>query len=145
MTKDELIRDYEKLIDDQGKMIKSCIELISNYEEQLNAPRPLVHQGLLDYEIMLEHLKKKTGEPMEFDTLKISDKERRERLGARIKLFRKALGLKQTDLAAKLSVSPQAIAIYETGKREPNLKNLIQLSRALQTTTDALLGEPPRK
>ncbi len=98
--------------------------------------------GLLNHEVMLEHLRKATGEPPEFDSLKLSDEERRKRFGARLKLFRQALGIKQNELAAKLKISPQALAIYETGRREPNLKNLILLARTLHTTTDSLLGEP---
>ena len=97
--------------------------------------------GLLNHEVMLEHLRKATGEPPEFDSLKLSDEERRKRFGARLKLFRQALGIKQNELAAKLKISPQALAIYETGRREPNLKNLILLARTLHTTTDSLLGE----
>lgn len=103
---------------------------------------PAIVAGLLNHEVLLEHLRKDTGEPPEFDSLKLSDEERRKRFGARLKLFRQALGIKQNELAAKLNISPQALAIYETGRREPNLKNLILLARTLHTTTDALLGEP---
>ena len=107
-----------------------------------NMPLPAVVTGLLNHEVMLDHLRKATGEPPEFDSLKLSDEERRKRFGARLKLFRQALGIKQNELAAKLNISPQALAIYETGRREPNLKNLILLARTLHTTTDSLLGEP---
>lgn len=96
--------------------------------------------GLLNLELTREN---PTG--FERDSLKLSDNERRKRFGARLKLLRQALGLKQADLAEKLKVSTPAIAVYETGKREPSLKNLIQLSRALNTTTDWLLGEPLQK
>ena len=41
-------------------------------------------------------------------------------LGARIKLLREELGLKQEDLAKKLSVSTSAIGMYERDLREPN-------------------------
>ena len=111
-------------------------------DKLLNVPLPVVITGLLDYAAMLEHLKKNSNEPLEFDSLKLPDDERRKRFGARLRLFRKALGIKQAELAARLNVSPQAIAVYETGKREPNLKNLIALARALNTSTDSLLGEP---
>ena len=101
-------------------------------------PPTAIATGLLNLEIM----RNKTKE-IELDSLKLSDEERRKRFGTRLKLLRQALGLKQTELATKLNISPQALAIYETGKREPNLKNLIALSRALNTTADWLLGEPP--
>ena len=99
-------------------------------------PPDVLATGLLNLELMRGNT---TG--IEFDSLKLSDEERRKRFGARIKLLRQALGLKQADLAAKLNISPQALAIYETGRREPNLKNLISLSRALGTSADWLLGE----
>lgn len=110
--------------------------------QELNGvSRPVLVTGLLNHAIMLEHMKNNSDEPIEFDSLKLSDAERRKRFGARIKLLRQALGLKQADLAAKLNISPQALAIYETGRREPNLKNLILLSRVLGVPADWLLGE----
>ena len=143
MTKDELIRNYEKLVDDQSKIIRGYVDIVANYERQLNAPRPQIQQGLLDLDFMLEHVKKNTDEPMEFDSLKLPDEERRKRFGARIKTMRKKLGLTQENLADKLGVTKTAIATYETGKREASYRNLIGLSRALNVTTDWLLGEPP--
>ena len=101
-----------------------------------NVSPTAVATGLLNLEIM-----RKYADAPEFDSLKLSDEERRKRFGARLKYLRQALGLKQIDLAEKLSVSPQAIAIYENGRREPGLKNLIQLSRALNVSADWLLGE----
>lgn len=110
--------------------------------QELNeVSRPALVTGLLNHAIMLEHMKNNSDEPIEFDSLKLSDAERRKRFGTRIKLLRQALGLKQADLAAKLNISPQALAIYETGRREPNLKNLILLSRVLGVPADWLLGE----
>lgn len=90
----------------------------------------------------LSEPRKNTTEPLEFDSLKLSDEERRKRFGARLKLFRQALGVKQNELAARLGISPQALSMYETGRKEPNLRNLIALTRALHATTDSLLGEP---
>lgn len=142
MTQEELIRGYEKLVADQVAIIKGYAEIVSGYEKMQNTPAPSPVQDLLNKEIMLEHLKKNTPEPLEFDSLKLTDEERRKRFGARLKFFRKALGIKQNELASQLGITPQALAIYETGRREPNLKNLIALARALHTSTDSLLGEP---
>lgn len=96
--------------------------------------------GLLNLELM-----RTKAADVELDSLKLSDAERRKRFGTRIKLLRQALGLKQEQLAEKLNLTPQALSVYESGRREPSLKNLIALSRALETTPNWLLGEPPPK
>ena len=97
--------------------------------------------GLLKLERMLKNLKNNNVDSMEFDSLKLTDEERRKQFGARIKSARKSLGLTQADLAKKIGVTKQAITTYETGIREPSFRNLIKLSRALNVTTDWLLGE----
>lgn len=99
--------------------------------------------GLLSREVMLEHLKKNTGEPLELDSLKISDEERRKRFGARVRIMRNCLGMTQEDLAKKIGVTNQAVAAYEKGKREPPFGNLIRLARALNVTADWLIGTAP--
>ena len=97
--------------------------------------------GLLKLERMLKNLKNNNVDSMEFDSLKLTDEERRKQFGARIKNMRKSLGLTQADLAKKIGVTKQAITTYETGIREPSFRNLIKLSRVLNVTTDWLLGE----
>ena len=97
--------------------------------------------GLLKLERMLKNLKNNNVDSMEFDSLKLTDEERRKQFGARIKSARKSLGLTQADLAKKIGVTKQAITTYETGIREPSFRNLIKLSRVLNVTTDWLLGE----
>ena len=119
---------------------------ITNEEisRDLNGMSPAkVASGLLNLERMLEQLKKGNGEPFESDSLKLSDDALRKDFGARIRIMRKSLGLTQADLAKKIGITKQAITTYETGKREPPFRNLIGLSRALNVTTDWLLGEPP--
>lgn len=130
---------------------RECSELLNEHfvtnEEiynELNGVSPAkVASGLLNLERMLEHLKKNNDEPLEFDSLKLSDDALRKDFGARIRIMRKSLGLTQADLAKKIGTTKQAITTYETGRREPPFKNLIGLSRALHVTTDWLLGEPP--
>lgn len=144
MTNEEVISSYKKIIDDQSAIIKGYVELVDNYERQLKLPKPNFTQGLLGTaEILVEHLKKNAGEPLELDSLKISDEERRKRFGIRVKNMRKSLGLTQEELAKKIGTTKAAIATYEIGRSEPPFKNLISLSRALNVTTDWLLGEPP--
>lgn len=106
-------------------------------------PMQTVATGLLNRELMLEHLKKNTSEPLEFDSLFLSDDERRKRFGARVRIMRNFLGLTQVELAEKIGVSKQAITSYETGKREPPFRNLIRLARTFKVSADWLLGEPP--
>lgn len=109
-------------------------------EEIQNYSLPAIATGLL-----YRNLKERTDKPLEFDSLKLSDDERRARFGARIKIMRGLLNLTQADLADKLEVTPAAVVAYEKGKREPNFKNLLTLSQALNVTTDWLLGAPPPK
>lgn len=58
----------------------------------------------------------------------------------RIAEIRRTRGLMQAELAKQLGVTPQAISCYEQGKKEPRLKTLIKLSKALDCSLDELLG-----
>ena len=71
------------------------------------------------------------------------EQERRQLFGARMKMIRQMLGLKQADIAKKLNVTIQSIKNYESGIREPSIKNLIALAHILNVTTDWLLNVPP--
>ena len=62
-------------------------------------------------------------------------------LGEKIRLARKTCNLSQEQLAEKLFVSRSAIAKWETDKGLPDLENLKQLSRLLNTSMDNLLNE----
>jgi len=62
-------------------------------------------------------------------------------IGNRIKLLREELGLKQDDLAKKISVSPSAIGMYERNLREPNNELTLKLSEYFNVSTDYLLGK----
>lgn len=123
----------DKLVDESEEEIKSISAeaILSGLQKQDDAIE------------FIKFLEKKLGGKFEFDSLRLSDEERRKRLGERIRMMRHGLGLKQIELAEKLGVSKGAIAAYEIGKNEPNLKNLIGLSRILGVPTDWLLGEAP--
>lgn len=58
----------------------------------------------------------------------------------RLKELRSEAHLTQRQLAAKASLSPGAIALYELGQRSPNFDMLIRLSRLFNVSTDYLLG-----
>lgn len=123
----------DKLVDESEEKFNgiSAEAILSGLRKQNNAIE------------VIKFLEKELGRRFELDSLKVSDEERRKKLGERIRLMRHGLGLKQIELAEKLGVSKGAIAAYEIGKNEPNLKNLIGLSRILGVSTDWLLGEAP--
>ena len=53
---------------------------------------------------------------------------------------RKAARLSQTDLAASLGVTQQAVGKWERGKSSPDPTTIARIAALLNTTTDALLG-----
>ena len=58
----------------------------------------------------------------------------------RLKEARQRSGLKQNELAAMIHVSRQAYSLYERGERRPGWETMIALAKALNVTTDFLLG-----
>lgn len=64
-------------------------------------------------------------------------------LSENIQAFRKAKGLSQEELAARLHVVRQTISKWEKGLSVPDADMLIRLAEALDTTVSALLGEEP--
>lgn len=71
------------------------------------------------------------------------EQKRRAIVGERIKKIRKSKGLKQIDMAKSLSISHTSYMHYEQGKREPSIKNLINISHILNTSIDLLLNYEP--
>ncbi len=60
----------------------------------------------------------------------------------RLNQLRKEANLSMGELSRKIgSISQSTLSNYETGKREPKLKNIIELSRYFNCTTDYLTGE----
>ena len=62
-----------------------------------------------------------------------------ETIGNRINKQRKVKGLTQEDLAAKLSISAQAVSKWENDQSCPDISLLPQLCRILDISTDELL------
>ena len=62
-------------------------------------------------------------------------------LNENIKLKRKAKGLSQEELAAKLNVARQTLSKWEKGMSVPDAEMLIQIAKALDTSVSELLGE----
>lgn len=63
-----------------------------------------------------------------------------EIFGERLRSAREARGLNQRELSDRLGVPASSIAHFEGGRRKPSFDNLSRLARALDVTTDYLLG-----
>ena len=61
-------------------------------------------------------------------------------LGNRLKSLREKKGLSQNSLAKILDINPMSVVNYETGKRTPDAKLIVRMSRHLGCTSDYLLG-----
>lgn len=61
------------------------------------------------------------------------------RLGANLRAARKQAGFSQETLAYEAEVDRAAISVYERGGREPNLRTVLKLARALKVKPSALL------
>ena len=59
----------------------------------------------------------------------------------RIREAREKAGLKQTELADLIGVENVLISRWEREKVKPNIDNIKKIAKALNTTTDYLLGE----
>ena len=99
--------------------------------KQLRTPAPDTAKGLLNFDRFFM--------PRD-DVLKLPDEQRRKKIGERIRLHRQKLKLTQRDLADKMGIAPQTLSIWEIGEREPAIKGLIGLSKALGVSTDDILG-----
>lgn len=69
-----------------------------------------------------------------------ADKKADAILGKRIAKLRKERGLTQVQLADKISIAQPVLSNYERGKLRPNHQVLTLLAKALQVSTDELLG-----
>ena len=107
-------------------------------------PLTAIATGLLDFEKFNKQLNKATEENSLKNPLKMPEEERKKLFGERIKMIRKLRGLNRTELAKQMGVSRPLIAAYETGTREPPLKNLIALIQVLNIDPSWLLGLSPK-
>lgn len=60
--------------------------------------------------------------------------------GANLKKARLDKGLTQLDIALQLGIDKSTYCGYETGKRQPDVKRIKELSSLLGVTADSLLG-----
>jgi len=69
----------------------------------------------------------------------------REEVGHRIRSRRLLLDLKQVELGRLVQVTINQIKKYEKGQDVPSALTLLRVARALETTTDFLLGRDARE
>ncbi len=131
MTNEVTLSDYEKIISDQTEIIKGYEKLIKSLPPV--SPTVLVNELIVETQALMKQPESKPKD----------EKERRQLFGARMKMIRQMLGLKQADIAKKLNITIQSVKNYESGIREPSIKNLIALAHILNVTTDWLLDVPP--
>ncbi len=74
-----------------------------------------------------------------------NDRFRPERLGAKLREIRLALGLSQTEMVKRLGFEDAIwytqISAYELGRRDPPLKILLEYARAANVSTDVLIDD----
>ena len=58
----------------------------------------------------------------------------------RLKELRKQKGISQLKLAMELNTNQNTISRYETGEREPGIKELIRIADYFNVSVDYLLG-----
>lgn len=63
-------------------------------------------------------------------------------LGQRISAYRRALGISQEELGARLGVSRQAVSKWETGAAAPDMENLLALAREFGVSVAELTATP---
>ena len=131
MTNETTLNAYEKIISNQTEIIKSYEKLIKSLPPV--SPTVLANGLIVETQTLMNQT----------DTKPKDERERRKLFGARMKMIRQMLGLKQADIAKKLNVTIQSIKNYESGIREPSIRNLIALAHILNVTTDWLLDVPP--
>ena len=59
---------------------------------------------------------------------------------SRLREARERQGLNQAELAARAAMQPSAIAHFEASRRKPSFENVRRLARALDVSSDYLLG-----
>ena len=60
--------------------------------------------------------------------------------GKRIRQVRTQAQISQVNLAKKIGGAKSSLSLYESDKREPSIQTIQKIARALQTSTDYLLG-----
>lgn len=62
--------------------------------------------------------------------------------GERLKELRRALNIKQDQMARDLNISTPTLSRYETGERQPHIQTLFLISSYLNVSADYFLQQP---
>lgn len=60
-------------------------------------------------------------------------------IGGRMAALRRGRGWSQARLASELGISASAVGMYEQGRREPSLEQVVRLAALFEVSTDYLL------
>lgn len=71
----------------------------------------------------------------------MSDKKRLKDLGLNIKMLRIKQGLSQEELAEQVKISRNSISLIETGKINPTILEVIDITKALNVDINALVKD----
>lgn len=71
---------------------------------------------------------------MELDKITLRD------LGAMMQKTRNEKNINQDEIAEKIGVNRKTVSIWETGKKQPGIMNLLKYCAVLEVTLDDLLG-----
>ena len=71
----------------------------------------------------------------------MSDKKRLKDLGLNIKMLRIKQGLSQEELAEQVKISRNSISLIETGKINPTILKVIDITKALNVDINALVKD----
>lgn len=84
-----------------------------------------------------------------FDTEFLKEEQKEQKIisetGARIKLLIKQSGISQRELSHAVDIPPNVISYYCGGKRQPGVKDLVNLADYFHTSVDYLLGRTEMK
>ena len=69
----------------------------------------------------------------------ITHKDILQKFGARVQKVRKSLSISQEELAAKLSMHRTYIGMIERGERNPTIRTLYKIAKALKVNASELL------
>ncbi|NPV52169.1 MAG: helix-turn-helix domain-containing protein [Firmicutes bacterium] len=94
----------------------------------------------LDYLLGASDIKRQPDGILDTRDEILDTREASSDLGTRLRELRMARGLRQEDVAAVIGVTPEAIGMYENGKREPKGEILVALADFFSVPVDYLLG-----
>ena len=123
-----------------AEMLQTSVATISNYEMNKTEPKITMLTNLANYyqiscDWLLGATKTRNKKNRHWDGF-INDYKFPERL----KKAREQRGISQSELGRILRIMPSNIVLYEQGKTEPSLENIVFIAKILGVTVDWLVG-----